>query len=200
MISMQIPDKSFNILAFSPSSPEPEFLKGTSMEKQQVLQTAGRATSSALLWTLEIAFKITAPVAAAISLGTQGGFFDKVGSGFASLPQTIRELLVTLGSSDYVSQIINDYNSLTAAAFNEKYGGGAIQYVMQYLNNGVVYLQKVYQNLTTETISTVIATLLVFVVLYLISRSVRFVRQRGQGSVVDRMERKAGDKIFGAKT
>lgn len=166
------------------------------MGKHQALKNTGRATSGALLWLVEMGFKITAPVAAAISLGTQGGFFDKVGTGFASLPQTIRELLVTLGSSDYVSQIINDYNTLTAAAFNEKYGGGAIQYVMQYLNNGVVYLQKVYQNLTTETISTVIAAFVVFVVLYLLSRSARFVRQRGQGSVVDRFERKAGDKVF----
>lgn len=170
------------------------------MGKHQALKNTGRATSGALLWLVEMAFKITAPVAAAISLGTRGGFFDKVGTGFASLPETIRELFLTLGSSDYVSQVINDYNTLTAASFNEKYGGGAIQYVMQYLNEGVVYLQRVYQNLTTETISTVIATLLVFVMLYLISRSVRFVRQRGQGSVVDRMERRAGDKIFGAKS
>lgn len=170
------------------------------MEKQQAFKTAGRATSNALLWVVEIAFKITAPVAAAISLGTRGGFLDKIGMGFASLPVTIRELAATLSSSDYVSQIINDYNTLTAAAFNEKYGGGAIQYVMQYLNEGVVYLQRVYQNLTTETISTVIAALLVFVVLYFFSRSARFVRQRGQGSVVDKMERKAGDKIFGAKS
>lgn len=160
------------------------------------LRKTGRAGSNMLLWIVEMAFKILAPVAAAISLGDPGGFLSKVGSGLGSLPEKIRELVHTLGSSDYVTKVINDYNSLTAAEFNRKYGGGAINNVMEYLNEGVSYLQNVYQNLSTEPVSTLMATLLVFLILYLASRLARFVRQRGQGSVIDKMERKAGEKIF----
>ncbi|MGK7371152.1 MAG: hypothetical protein ACNS64_13160 [Candidatus Halalkalibacterium sp. M3_1C_030] len=163
------------------------------------LRKTGRAGSNALLWVIEMAFKILAPVAAAISLGDRGGFFSKVGSGLASLPEKIRELVRTLGNSDYVTKVINDYNSLTAAEFNEKYGSGAINNVMQYLNEGVSYLQNVYQNLSSAPVSTLLATLLVFLMLYLASRLARFIRQRGQGSVIDKMERKAGEKIFRSK-
>lgn len=166
------------------------------MEKGQAIKKTGRITSNAVLWVMEMGFKITAPVAAAISLGTTGGFLQKIGNGFSSLPETVMKFLATIRSSDYVTQVINDYNSLSAASFNQKYGGGAINYVMEYLNNGVLYLQNVYQNITSDPVSTSIATLFVFLVLYLAGRSARFVRQRGQGSVIDRMERNAGDKVF----
>ena len=140
----------------------------------------GKGIQISLLWITELALKIAAPVAAAISLGNTGHFFEKVMTGFASLPQTIRDLFVTLGSSDYVTRVITDYNTLTAAAFNQKYGAGAINYVMDYLNEGVSYLQNVYENLNDQPLSTIVATLLVFMVLYLLSRAARFVRQRGQ--------------------
>lgn len=166
------------------------------MANQKVLKKTGRAGSSLLLWIMEMGFKILAPIAAAISLGDQGGFLSKIGSGLGSLPEKIRELLRTLNNTDYVTGIINDYNSLTASAFNEKYGGDAINNVMQYLNEGVTYLQNVYQNITAEPVSTVLAALLVFMLLYLSSRLMRFIRQRGQGSVIDKMERRAGEKIF----
>lgn len=166
------------------------------MSNDQAVKKVGRVTSQALLWIVEFALKIAAPISAAISLGNRGNFLEKVGTGFGSLPATVHELLRTIGSSDYVIRVIDDYNTLTAAAFSEKYGGGAINYVMRYLNEGVLYFQNVYENLSSEPISTAIATLLVFLVLYLLSRSARFVRQRGQGSVIDKMERKAGDKIF----
>lgn len=166
------------------------------MANRQVLKKTGRAGSGLLLWIIEMGFKILAPIAAAISLGDKGGFLSKVGSGLGSLPVKIRELVRTLNNTDYVTGIINDYNSLTAAAFNEKYGGDAVNYVMQYLNEGVIYLQNVYQNITAEPFTTALAALLVFMILYLSSRLMRFIRQRGQGSVIDKMERRAGKKIF----
>lgn len=166
------------------------------MGNGKVLKKTGRAGSGLLLWIMEMAFKILAPIAAAISLGDRGGFLSKIGSGLGSLPEKTVELVKTIRNTDYVTRIIDDYNSLTAAAFNEKYGGDAINYVMQYLNEGVAYLQNVYQNITEEPVSTAFAALLVFLLLYLLSRLMRFVRQRGQGSVIDKMERRAGDKIF----
>lgn len=163
---------------------------------RKTIKSTGNALGNGLLWIFEIICKITASVAAAITLGAGGGFFDKIGNGFYSLPQTLRQLYEMVNSSDYVSEVINDYNTLTAAAFNQKYGSGALNYVMQYLNEGVRYLQNIYQNISQEPITTLLATIIVFLILYLAGRSARFVRQRGQGSVIARMERKAGNKIF----
>jgi len=165
------------------------------MESQAMKQT-GRAVANPFLWVLEIAFKIASSVAALIVLGQKGSFFEKVGAGFYSLPQAGSEFYQTVSSSGYILEVINDYNTMTAAAFNQKYGGGAVNYVMAYLNEGVAYLLNVYENMSAEPVSTLLAALLVFCILYLLARSLRFYRQRGQGSFLDRAERKAGDRVF----
>lgn len=162
----------------------------------KTIKTTANTIGGGLLWVLEWACKVTASIAAAITLGTGGGFFDKVADGFGSLPKTLLQIYETISSSDYVSEVITDYNTLTAAAFNQKYGAGAVNYVMQYLNEGVRYLQAVYENLSIEPVTTLLAALFVFLILYLAGRSARFVRQRGQGSIIARLERKAGDNVF----
>lgn len=160
------------------------------------MKQAGQAFANGFLWILELVLKLTSSVAAAISLGTPGGFFEKVGNGFASLPRAVGELYQSVSGSAYIVDVINDYNSMTAAAFNQKYGGGAVNYVMAYLNEGVRYLQNVYRNLSMEPVTTLVAAVLVFAVLYLSARASRFIRQRGQGSFIDKMERKAGKRVF----
>lgn len=164
------------------------------------MKQAGQAFANGFLWILELVLKLTSSVAAAISLGSTGSFFEKVGNGFASLPRAVGELYRTVSGSGYIVDVINDYNSMTAAAFNQKYGGGAVNYVMAYLNEGVNYLLNVYENLSLEPASTLFAALLVFAVLYLSARGSRFVRQRGQGSFIDKMERRAGKKMFRSET
>lgn len=166
--------------------------------KYKSMKNAGLFITNGFLWIIEMGLKVIAPVGAAITLGAGGTFFEKLGTGFASLPQTIRRLFETIGQSDYVLDVINDYNTLTAAAFNQKYGSGAINYVMEYLNGAVRYVQNVYQNLSSEPVATLFAVIVVFLMLYLSGRTARFIRQRGQGSILDRMERKTGEKFFGA--
>lgn len=165
------------------------------MESQTIKQKS-RAVANPVLWLLEIGLKITSSVAAAITLGTHGSFFEKVGSGFGSLPRAGSELYQTIYSSGYIVEVINDYNTMTASAFNQKYGGGAVNYVMAYLNEGVAYLLNVYKNMSAEPVSTLLAVVLVFSILYLAARSIRFYRQRGQGSFINRMERRAGNRVF----
>lgn len=165
------------------------------MESQTIKQT-GRAVANPILWLLEIIFKITSTLAAALTLGVKGSFFKKVAGGFASLPEAGSELYQTVGSSGYIAGLINDYNTMTAAAFNQKYGSGAVNYVMNYLNDGVGYLLSVYENLSSEPVSSLLAALLVFITLYITARLFRFIRQRGQGSYLDRMERRAGERLF----
>ncbi len=165
------------------------------METDRIKQT-GRAVANPVLWLLELIFKVTSSVAALITLGQKGSFFEKVGAGFSSLPQAGNEFYETVSSSEYILGVINDYNTMTAAAFNQKYGGGAVNYVMTYLNDGVAYLLNVYENMSAEPVATLLAALVVFCILYLLARSLRFYRQRGQGSFIDRAERKAGAKVF----
>lgn len=145
---------------------------------------------------IELCFKLAAPLAAIISMAATGGFFNKLLKGFWSMPKAIREIIWWIQNSSEVSTIVDDYNSLTAAAFNQKYGAGAINYVMEYLNEGIDYLQLVYVNFTEHPVVTILAAGITFLVFYLLARIARFVRQKGQGSVVTKFERRAGKRIF----
>lgn len=155
-----------------------------------------RAIGKAILFIVEYCFKLAAPIAAVISLGVPGPFSTKVVSGFRSLPQAIHEIIWWFRNIPEIGHTIEDYNTMTAANFNAKYGSGAINNVMNYLNEAVAYLQQVYVNLAEKPVTTILAALVVFLVLYLLSRVARFIRQEGQGSLVDRYERRAGDRVF----
>ncbi|MDZ7683399.1 MAG: hypothetical protein U5J63_17240 [Fodinibius sp.] len=52
----------------------------------------------------------------------------------------------------YIGTVIQDYNTLTAATFNERYGGDALNRVMELLNEGVAYGEAVYQNLSRQPV------------------------------------------------
>jgi len=149
-----------------------------------------------LLFLVEFCLKIAASLGAVISLAARGGLFAKILTGFRSLPDAVREIVWWIRNIADVGVIVNDYNTLTAANFNQKYGAGAINYVMDYLNEGVSYVQKVYLNLSDQPVTTILAALVVFLIFYLLARLVRFFRQEGQGSIVTRLERRAGDRVF----
>lgn len=155
-----------------------------------------RLIRNVLLFIIEYCFKIAAPLAAVIAMAAEGGFMTKVIEGFRSLPEAVREIIWWIKNIPEVGRIVDDYNTLTAATFNQKYGAGAVNYVMDYLNEGVSYLQQVYLNLSDQPISTVLAAVIVFLILYLLARGVRFVRQEGQGSFVTKFERRTGNRIF----
>lgn len=148
------------------------------------------------LFLLEYLFKFTAGVIAAIVLGAPGSFFGKLGAGFGSLLEVGYQLAAWPEKLNYTAEIINDYNTLTASSFNQRYGGQAINHVMQSLNEGVEYLQMVYQNLVTQPVATAIAALVAFLTFYLSARVLRFIRQRGRGSYLTRKEREIGKRVF----
>jgi len=149
-----------------------------------------------ILIPIEYCFKLAAPLAAIISMAAQGGFVYKIVEGFQSLPEAIREIIWWFSNISEIGTIIDEYNTMTAANFNQKYGAGTINSVMEYLNEGVAYLQLVYLNLAEQPLATILAAFVVFMIFYLAARLVRFIRQKGQGSVIDKMERRAGDKVF----
>lgn len=153
-----------------------------------------------LLFLLEYIFKLSAAIATIIVLGAKGSFFVKLGTGFGSLLSVYDQLLEWPDKMTYLGTVIHDYNTLTASAFNQRYGGQALNRTMESLNEGVLYIQAVYENLAEQPIATVIAALIAFLVLYLLGRIFRFVRQRGEGSYLIRKERELGNRIFNKDT
>ena len=148
------------------------------------------------LFLLEYIFKVFAGIISMIVLGAQGSFFLKLGTGFSSLLNVVYELFEIPGKLAYLGNVIHDYDTLTASAFNQRYGGDAINRVMESLNEGVAYFQSVYQNLAQQPIATLMATLIAFLIFYLIGRTFRFIRQKGEGSILVKLERKLGRLIF----
>lgn len=149
-----------------------------------------------ILFLLEYLFKLTAGVIAMIVLGAPGSFFGKLGTGFGSVAGVLRQIAEWPEQADYLGTVIQDYNTLTASTFNERYGGQALNRVMESLNEGVAYGQAVYQNLTHQPVATVVATLVAFLVFYVIGRACRFLRQKGQGSYLIQKERQLGKRVF----
>ncbi|MDR8391635.1 hypothetical protein NC796_10815 [Aliifodinibius sp. S!AR15-10] len=160
------------------------------------LNKTGKAVSTPLLFLLEYGFKFLAGVAAAIALAAKGSFFEKLGAAVGSLLPAIQQLTNAPAQAAYLGQVIEDYNTMTAATFNQRYGGQAINNLLDQLNEGVAYFQAIYQNLVQQPFATIFAALLIFLVLYLLGRICRFTRQRGQGSYVNRVERRLGDRVF----
>lgn len=145
---------------------------------------------------LEYLFKLSAGIVTVIVLGSRGSFIVKVGTGFGSLVNVYNQLLRWPDQLVYLGNVIHDYNTLTASAFNQRYGGQALNRTMESLNEGVLYGQSVYQNLANQPFATVFAAFIAFFVLYSIARIFRFIRQRGKGSYLVRKERELGKQIF----
>lgn len=149
-----------------------------------------------LLFLLEYLFKLAAGVIAMIVLGAGGSFISKIGTGFGSIGNVLYQVAEWPDRLTYLGTVIQDYNTLTAATFNQRYGGDAINRVMELLNEGVAYGQAVYQNITQQPVGTVAATVMVFLLFYVIGRTCRFYRQKGQGSFLTKKERELGKRVF----
>ncbi|MEX0993941.1 MAG: hypothetical protein WD599_00340 [Balneolaceae bacterium] len=155
-----------------------------------------RFVTSPILFLLEYFLKILAGVSSILVLGGQGSFFNKLATGYSSLIDVLYRIAAWPEKFSYITTVIRDYNSLTASAFNQRYGSQAINQVMDYLNETVFYFQTVYQNLAEQPISTVLATIIAFLSFYILARTMRFIRQRGEGSYLTRKEREFGDRVF----
>jgi len=150
-----------------------------------------------LLFIIEYGLKLAAPLAVSISLGARYGFLNKIMYSFRSLPDAIRKIGWWIGNIPAVSEIVDDYQTLTASSFNQKYGAGAVNYVMDYLGESISYFQKVYNNLSEQPIATIMAALIVLFIFLAVAWIARFVRQKGQGSLITKFERRMGKRVFG---
>lgn len=135
-------------------------------------------------------------VVTAVVLIADGSFGVKLGTGFSSISASLRSLFEAPGDIIGAAHLINEYHNLSAAAFEARHGAEAINGVLAYLNGGITYLQDVGQNFATQPFATFFASLISFASLYFISLVIRFARQKGQGSFLNRLERRLGERVF----
>ena len=152
--------------------------------------------TNTFLLILEYLFKVSSGIAGLIVLGAPGTFFAKLTTGFGGLLPTIRQIVELPQTLTTTTAVITDYNTLTAASFNQRYGAQAVNNVMESMNESLTYFQAVYQNLSIQPASTALAFLIAFLTFYTLGRAICFIRQKGQGSFMTRMERKWGERIF----
>jgi hypothetical protein len=159
---------------------------------ERIAKAAGRFS----LLLLEYSIKLSAIAVTAVALAAQGSFLTKLGTGFGSISIALRNIFTAPAEIYEAANLIHKYNTMSAAAFNEQFGADAINGVLAYLNVGIVYLQTVYQNFANQPFSTFFAAFIAFFILYLISLVLRFARQKGQGSFLNRLERKLSGHVF----
>lgn len=149
-----------------------------------------------ILWVLEYFLKAFAGVAAFIVLAAEGSFISRVGTAFLSVDEMLNNIVEWPSKIAFMNEVVSDYHTLTAARFNSKYGSQALDTVLIYLNDALLFIQRVYENITQFPVRSIISTLFIFLFFYSIARSLRFLRQKGQGSLLTQKEREWGNKIF----
>lgn len=160
-------------------------------------QPIGKAVAQFFLMLIEYSFKICAVIASFLVLGTQGSFTDKFQAGFSSLSRGIRKLIELPADITEISVLLNQYSTQTPARFAETYGADTANALLLKINGMTQYLLDISANLNRSPLVTLSAALLVFFSIYLMGWVIRFARQQGQGSLMVRMERNLGERIFG---
>jgi hypothetical protein len=154
------------------------------------------ASGKLFLLILEYCIKLSAVVVTAVVMAAQGTFGVKLATGFSSISPALRKLFNAPSEISNTARLIHEFNSLPAAVFNEVYGHDAIAGLMAYLGGGVAYIQTVSANFASQPFATFFAATIAFFSLYLTSWVLRFYRQKGEGSWLNKMERKFSDYIF----
>lgn len=101
-----------------------------------------------------------------------------------------------------VTKVLNDYNGNTMMSpsdFVDKYRGNLLGTVFKSTSVAFDYLNSMYQNMADQPVETTIAVLSAGLLAYTGSRALRFIRQKGQGSTIQKLERKLGNKLFGGE-
>lgn len=163
-------------------------------------EKAAYVTLKAFLFVLEYCVKLTAVVVTAIVMAAKGTFGDKLATGFSSVSSGLRNVFSAPGEIYGAAKLVSEYNSLSQSAIQEMHGFEAAHGVMTYLNGGVSYLASVGQNFSSQPFATFFAAVIAFASIYLISIILRFTRQRGQGTWLNKLERELAERIFDPET
>jgi len=160
------------------------------------LEKLGRLGYQLLLFVVEWGFKVCAIVAGWFALAATGSLGVRIGTGFTSISYGLRHLLEVPEKFQRMSYLISDYSHMGRDVFQQTYGVEAIDRFMGSLNEAVQFLQRINTNLYRHPLPTIAATIVVFFIFYLLARIIRFARQKGRGSWLNRMEIRIGNRVF----
>lgn len=149
------------------------------------------------LTVIEWGFKLCAFVAGWLALGASGSFGQKLWVGFGSLSDCLRQLFAFPATFNEISWVAREYHQIGGAEFQEIYGLTPIDQFVNTLSGVFIFFHQVSINLSEAPFLTIIAGFLVFSTFYLLSRIIRFARQKGRGSWLCRFEQRLGDRVFG---
>lgn len=166
------------------------------MDWAQIGKICYQFTLSLIEWGL----KICAFVAGLLTLGAQGSFGVKFGTGFGSLSSSLRQLFEAPITFKEISWAAREYHHVGHAEFQEAYGLAPIDQLVASLNGFFGFFNQISTNLSQDPFVSIVAAVLVFLSFYLLARIIRFARQRGQGSLMCRLEQRLGDRVFNRVT
>jgi hypothetical protein len=149
-------------------------------------------TGKSFLFILEFFSKVSAILIAGVVLAAQGSFGAKLGTGFSSLSVSLRKLFQAPSEISGAATSISQYNSMPADVQSIEAAHG----VLVWLNSSVQYIDAVSQNLSSQFFVTVTAAMIAYISVYLVSVVLRFYRQKGEGSWLNKLERDLGQRIF----
>jgi len=150
-------------------------------------------TARQILVLPEYILKIASIPAGIIAAGTGGSALAKAiqgGTKVWTVPIDAVKNLKTL------VEISNDYAVLTAKEFTTKYGTEIGTYLANHLHGIIVWGTQFSHNINNEPIETIFAVLVISGFLYAGGRALKFIRQKGQGSYITKVERKLGHKYW----
>lgn len=159
----------------------------------------GKISYQIALIVIEWGFKLCAFVATGMALSTKGPLGTKISSGFGSLSHGLRQLIEAPAEFKEISWAARKYHQVGHAEFQESYGLAPIDQLVSSLTNFFVFVDQIAGNFSQNPLVSIIAAIVVFVSLYLLAWVIRFARQKGQGSLLYRFEKRLGDRIFNRK-
>lgn len=159
-------------------------------------ENIGKLSYQFALSIIEWGFKICALIAATLALATNGSFGNKIAKGFGSLPEGIREIFAFSSSFWEMSWVAREYHQIGGAEFQQAYGMAPLNQLITSLSGYFTFFHTIFSNLSESPFISIVAALIVFFCFYILARIIRFARQRGKGSYLNRMEQQLGDRVF----
>jgi hypothetical protein len=145
----------------------------------------------------EYVLKIAAIPGTLTAIGSQGGLGMKTLKGIVNMPATVMNTIDNIRFLTTDLAKINDaYNTMPAAKFVNTYGADAMTQVKKGVAETIQWGENTYRNFAEQPLETLAAGLLTAGIFYGAGRAVRFWRQKGQGSFLDKTERKIGRRFW----
>ena len=127
-----------------------------------------------------------------IAAGSEGNIAEKVSEGYQKIATSIPD---AFSKAKYFTEAAYDFTNSTASEFTNKYGGEVFNALQEGFGNFGEYVE----NFADQPIESVAAGAIAGASMYAMGRLAKFARQKGKGSWLDNLERKAGDKIWNEK-